>query len=43
MKQLADDHQLRNLLGAQGRAYVLEHFSDQTISKKWLEFYIQNI
>ena len=39
MGKLIDNKDLRELLGKGGRAYVLENFSAQTISKKWLEFY----
>ncbi|MFT4644675.1 MAG: glycosyltransferase involved in cell wall biosynthesis [Planctomycetota bacterium] len=39
MEQLLDDQNLRVSLGKGGRTYVLENFSSQTISKKWVEFY----
>ncbi len=43
MEKLMNDQDLRILLGKGGRDYVLEHFSAQNISKKWLEFYKKNI
>jgi glycosyltransferase involved in cell wall biosynthesis len=39
MEILVANQELRNLLGKEGRAYVLENFSAQVISNKWLEFY----
>jgi glycosyltransferase involved in cell wall biosynthesis len=39
MKILVDNQELRVLLGKGGRDYILENFSAQTISEKWLEFY----
>jgi glycosyltransferase involved in cell wall biosynthesis len=43
MEKLMNDQDLRILLGKGGRDYVLEHFSAQNISEKWLEFYKKNI
>ena len=39
MKKLIDHRNLREKLGKDGRSYVLENFSAQIISEKWLEFY----
>jgi glycosyltransferase involved in cell wall biosynthesis len=39
MERLVADQDLRVLLGKGGREYVLNNFSSQIISKKWLEFY----
>jgi glycosyltransferase involved in cell wall biosynthesis len=39
MEKLVKDTGLREFLGQGGRKYVLENFSAQAISKKWLEFY----
>ncbi len=43
MDKLIIDKALRESLGTEGRAYVLENFSAQTISKKWIEFYKKNV
>jgi len=43
METLVDNQELRVLLGKGGRDYVLENFSAQAISEKWLEFYKLNI
>lgn len=43
MEQLVLDATLRSSLGQAGRTYVLENFSAQTISEKWLEFYKKNV
>ena len=39
MEKLINNQELRAELGKGGRAYVMENFSAQTISKKWIEFY----
>jgi glycosyltransferase involved in cell wall biosynthesis len=39
MEKLILDKNKRVSLGAGGREYVLKNFSDQDISKEWLEFY----
>tara|TARA_B110000046_G_C13025697_1_gene413931 strand:+ start:9226 stop:10362 length:1137 start_codon:yes stop_codon:yes gene_type:complete len=39
MEKLIDHKNLREKLGKSGRTYVLENFSAQIISEKWLEFY----
>lgn len=43
MEKLVKDEKLRKELGKGGRNYVLENFSAQTISEKWVEFYRKNI
>jgi glycosyltransferase involved in cell wall biosynthesis len=43
MEKLINDKNLRSLLGKGGREYVLGNFSAQKISKKWVEFYKQNV
>lgn len=43
MEKLINDQNLRVLLGKGGREYVLENFSAQTISEKWMEFYKKNL
>jgi glycosyltransferase involved in cell wall biosynthesis len=43
MEKLINDKDLRQLLGKGGREYVLENFSAQTISEKWVAFYKQNL
>jgi len=39
MEKLINDNKLREELGRGGRNYVLENFSAELISDKWLEFY----
>ncbi len=39
MEKLAEDSALRDYLGKGGRKYVLDNFSGQVISEKWVEFY----
>jgi glycosyltransferase involved in cell wall biosynthesis len=39
MEKLVNDKKLKSLLGKGGRDYILENFSAQTISEKWVEFY----
>ena len=43
MEKLLHNQDLRLALGKGGREYVLKNFSAQTISKKWVEFYNQNV
>ena len=43
MEKLMKDQDLRLQLGKGGREYILENFSAQTISEKWVKFYKQNI
>tara|TARA_B110000238_G_C16097627_1_gene426810 strand:- start:249 stop:1385 length:1137 start_codon:yes stop_codon:yes gene_type:complete len=43
MEKLMKDQDLRVQLGQGGREYILENFSAQNISEKWVEFYKQNI
>ena len=43
MEKLMNDVTLREKLGTGGRKYVLENFSAQTISEKWVEYYKKNI
>ena len=43
MEKLVEDSNLRSDLGASGRNYVLDNFSGQLISEKWLEFYKANL
>jgi glycosyltransferase involved in cell wall biosynthesis len=39
MEKLVNDNKLREELGREGRNYVLENFSAELISEKWLGFY----
>jgi glycosyltransferase involved in cell wall biosynthesis len=39
MEKLVNNKELREELGKAGRTYVLENFSAELISEKWLEFY----
>ena len=39
MEKLVENKELRKSLGSNGRNYVLDNFSSETISKEWLEFY----
>lgn len=39
MEKLVNDKELRKELGKGGRTYVLENFSAELISKKWVEFF----
>lgn len=39
MEKLVNNKELREVLGTGGRRYVLENFSAELISEKWLEFY----
>lgn len=41
MEKLFNDRYLVELLGKEGRQYVLENFSAKTISEKWLDFYLK--
>lgn len=43
MEKLVENKDLRDRLGISGRNYVLENFSAELISKKWLEFYKKKI
>jgi glycosyltransferase involved in cell wall biosynthesis len=43
MEKLICNKELRELLGKGGREYVLENFSAQKISEKWVEFYRKKI
>jgi glycosyltransferase involved in cell wall biosynthesis len=43
MEKLINDKDLRELLGKGGREYVLDNFSAQRISEKWVEFYRKKI
>lgn len=43
MEKLNYKQALRESLGKKGREYVLENFSAQIISEKWLEFYKNNV
>jgi len=43
MYKLVNNEKLRESLGIEGRQYVLNHFSANAISKKWLEFYLHKI
>jgi glycosyltransferase involved in cell wall biosynthesis len=43
MEILVNNENMRQQLGKKGRAYVLENFSAQQISEKWLEFYRNKI
>lgn len=43
MEKLIYNKDLRELLGKGGREYVLENFSAQKISEKWVEFYKKKI
>lgn len=42
MEKLMEQPELRKDLGNNGRAYVLENFSADTISNHWLKFYKEN-
>lgn len=43
MKKLMISKELRELLGTNGRDYILENFSAQLITEKWVEFYQEKI
>lgn len=43
MEVLVNNENMRHQLGKKGREYVLENFSAQQISDKWLEFYRNKI